>query len=45
MALYDHEVRFSRQFPLLGEDGMKGLQASTVLLHGLNGVGVEIGMR
>lgn len=46
MALHgDQETRFSRQASLLGEDGMKSISNSIVLLHGLNGVGIEIGMR
>eukprot|EP00026_Physarum_polycephalum_P001819 Phypoly_transcript_01822.p1 GENE.Phypoly_transcript_01822~~Phypoly_transcript_01822.p1 ORF type:complete len:1003 (+),score=201.81 Phypoly_transcript_01822:109-3117(+) len=38
----ERETRFSRQAPLLGEEGMKSMSLSTVLIHGLNGVGVEI---
>lgn len=37
------ETRFSRQVPLLGEDGMRSIATSTVLIHGLGGIGVEIG--
>lgn len=37
------ESRFSRQLPLFGEDGMQRVASSTVFIHGLNGLGVEIG--
>jgi tRNA A37 threonylcarbamoyladenosine dehydratase len=40
----ERETRFSRQAPLLGEEGMRSMTFSTVLIHGLNGVGVEIGI-
>jgi molybdopterin/thiamine biosynthesis adenylyltransferase len=43
MAQEHREVRFSRQAPLLGEEGMKSIANSSVLIHGLGGVGVEIG--
>ena len=44
MSHPEDEIRFSRQAPLLGEDGMKCISSSTVLIHGLGGVGVEIGI-
>lgn len=38
------DVRFSRQLPLLGEDGMLSLASSTIIIHNLNGLGAEIGI-
>ena len=37
------ETRFDRIYPLLGEDGVKKLQSSRVLLMGIGGVGAAAG--